>query len=65
LKLLEQAGLVVQRVDGARRPRRLSSAGIEAVDEWLDMLRKALETNYNRLDQLLARMQSQEKGKSR
>jgi DNA-binding transcriptional ArsR family regulator len=56
LKVLEDAGLIVQRVDGARRPRRLAKAGIAAMDQWLDMLRKALETNYDRLDEVLAAM---------
>ena len=54
LKVLEDAGLIVRRVDGAKRPRRLSKAGIDAMDQWLAMLRKALEWNYDRLDQVLA-----------
>src|SRR5277367_6081740 len=54
LKLLEDAGLVTHRIDGTRRPRRLAKHGIEAMDQWLEMLRKALETNYDRLDVLLA-----------
>ena len=54
LKVLEDAGLVVQRVDGTRRPRRLSRAGLQAMDEWLAMLRQALEANYERLDGVLA-----------
>jgi DNA-binding transcriptional ArsR family regulator len=57
LKVLEDAGLIVRRVDGTRRPRRLSKAGIEAMDQWLAMLRKALEKNYNRLDSVLAAME--------
>lgn len=57
LKVLERARLVNTRIDGARRPRRLSKAGFEAMDQWLAMLRKALETNYDRLDDLLANMQ--------
>ena len=56
LKVLEEAGLVTSRVDGAKRPRRLAEHGIEAVDQWLEMLRKALETNYERLDAVLASM---------
>ncbi len=56
LKVLEDAGLVVRRVDGAKRPRSLAPAGIEAVDRWLAMLRRALETNYDRLDEVLAGM---------
>jgi DNA-binding transcriptional ArsR family regulator len=57
LKVLEEAGLIVRRVDGAKRPRRLAKAGIEAMDQWLAMLRKALEKNYERLDAVLASME--------
>jgi hypothetical protein len=52
--VLENAGIVARRVDGTRRPRRLAKAGIEAMDQWLAMLRKALEKNYDRLDDVLA-----------
>ena len=58
LKVLEGAGLVVSRVDGTRRPRRLAKAGIDAMDEWLMLLRKALEKNYARLDNVLAAMET-------
>lgn len=54
LKVLEDAGLVTRRVEGTKRPRRLAKAGVEAMDQWLAMLRKALEKNYDRLDQVLA-----------
>jgi DNA-binding transcriptional ArsR family regulator len=54
LKALEDAGLVVRRVEGTKRPRRLAKAGVEAMDQWLAMLRKALEKNYDRLDEVLA-----------
>jgi len=54
LKVLEDAGLVSHRVEGSKRPRRLSKAGIDAMDQWLDMLRNALKANYSRLDQVLA-----------
>jgi DNA-binding transcriptional ArsR family regulator len=56
LKVLESAGLIEQRIDGARRPRRLAKPAIDAMEEWLGMLRHALEKNYNRLDQVLAEM---------
>ena len=69
LKVLEDAGLIVRRVDGTKRPRRLAKAGIEAMDQWLAMLRKALETNYDRLDEVMAGMEKprkkQKKGKKR
>ena len=57
LKALEDAGLVARRVDGAKRPRRLAKDGVEAMDQWLAMLRRALEKNYDRLDVLLAGME--------
>ena len=63
LKVLEDAGLIVQRVDGTKRPRRLAKAGIEAMDQWLTMLRRALEKNYDRLDEVLAAMEPNRKGK--
>ncbi|MFZ0801929.1 MAG: metalloregulator ArsR/SmtB family transcription factor [Terriglobales bacterium] len=65
LKVLEDAGLIVRRVDGTRRPRRLSKAGIEAMDQWLAMLRRALEKNYDRLDGVLAGMEKHKKGEER
>lgn len=63
LKVLEDAGLIIRRIDGTRRPRRLAKGGIEAMDQWLAMLRKALEKNYDRLDNLLTVMQHHPKGK--
>src|SRR6202161_3382868 len=57
LKVLEDAGLILRRVDGTRRPRRLAKAGIEAMDQWLGFLRQALEKNYDRLDNVLAAME--------
>jgi DNA-binding transcriptional ArsR family regulator len=65
LKVLEEAGLIVQRVDGTKRPRRLAKAGIDAMDQWLAMLRKALEKNYERLDEVLSAMESNPKRKKR
>lgn len=65
LKVLEGAGLIIRRVDGTRRPRRLAKAGIEAMDQWLGMLRKALEKNYERLDEVLATMELHKKGEKR
>ena len=65
LKVLEEAGLIVQRIDGTKRPRRLARAGIEAMDQWLGMLRKALERNYDRLDEVLAAMESNPKRNKR
>jgi DNA-binding transcriptional ArsR family regulator len=59
IKVLERAGLIVRRIDGTRRPCQLSKPGFEAVDQWLAPMRKALEKNYDRLDQVLAEMKSE------
>jgi len=59
LKVLEGAGLIVRRVEGAKRPCRLAKDGIENIDRWLEMLRKALEKNYDRLDVVLAAMKGE------
>jgi DNA-binding transcriptional ArsR family regulator len=58
LKVLEDAGLVVRRVDGTKRPVRLARFGIDDVDAFLAMLRTALERNYDRLDNVLLEMKT-------
>jgi len=61
LKVLEGAGLIGRRVDGTKRPCRLAPAGVDAIDQWLAMLRDALAKNYDRLDAVLAAMQTGER----
>ncbi len=56
LKLLEQAGLIVRRIDGQRRPCRLADGGLDELDVYLSKLRQAVDTQYAGLDQLLERM---------
>jgi DNA-binding transcriptional ArsR family regulator len=60
LKVLEQAGLIVRRAEGTKRPCRLAREGIAEIDAWLAMLRNALAANYGRLDAVLEEMQSQD-----
>src|SRR5437870_11237453 len=61
LKVLEDAGLVIRRVEGTRRPRRLAKNGIDAMDQWLARLRKAVEKNYDRLDNVVAAVEAPRK----
>ncbi len=58
LKVLENAGLIVRRVEGTKHPCRLAKHGITEIDRWLEMLRTALTRNYDRLDRVLAEMKS-------
>ena len=55
IRVLAEAGLIVQRVDGTRRPCRLAPDALSELDAYLQQLREALTRNYRRLDQLLAR----------
>jgi DNA-binding transcriptional ArsR family regulator len=54
IKVLLRAGLIAQRVDGTRRPCRLARGGLSDLDDYLELLRSALDRNYQRLDRLLA-----------
>ena len=60
LKVLEEAGLISRRVEGTRRPCRLTKDGLASIDQWLAMLRKALSANYDRLDSMLAELDPQQ-----
>lgn len=53
LRVLEDASLIARRVDGTTRPCRLMPHAISDVDEWLEMIRSAFESNYSLLDDLL------------
>jgi len=61
LKVLERAGLVSQRQDAQRRPRRVEPRPIVEATNWLERYRQTLEANFQRLDLLLKEMQTQEK----
>jgi DNA-binding transcriptional ArsR family regulator len=60
LKVLEGAGLITRRVEGTKRPCRLAPAAVNEIDQWLAMLRQALSANYNRLDDVLAAMKTEQ-----
>ncbi len=59
LKVLEDAGLIIRRVEGTKRPCRLAPSAVTEIDQWLAMLREALAKNYNRLDDVLAAMKTE------
>jgi DNA-binding transcriptional ArsR family regulator len=60
IKVLEGAGFILRRVEGTKRPCRLAPAAVNEIDQWLAMLRQALSANYNRLDDVLAAMKTEE-----
>ncbi len=61
IKVLTEAGLIVRRVDGTKRPCRLAQGGLSELDAYLEMLRNALTRNYERLDRLLAAKRQERK----
>jgi DNA-binding transcriptional ArsR family regulator len=62
IRVLSEAGLIVQRIDGSRRPCRLAPEALSELDQYLQLLRKALTRNYQRLDQLLAKQTKRRQG---
>jgi len=58
LKVLERAGLVARRRDAQRRPCRLEAGALRQATEWLDAYRRFWAEQYERLDDLLAELQT-------
>ena len=65
VRVLSEAGLIVQRVEGTKRPCRLAPGALSELDQYLQMLRGALEGNYRRLDRLLAKQAKKGKDNNR
>jgi DNA-binding transcriptional ArsR family regulator len=64
IKVLSDAGLITQRVDGTKRPCKLAPEALSEIDRWLAILRDALARNYDRLDALLAEITSSNQEKT-
>lgn len=61
LKVLEEAGLVSQRVDAQWRPRRLEVEPLQEVDHWLNVYRDVWEQRFDQLDEYLKTIHKQDK----
>jgi DNA-binding transcriptional ArsR family regulator len=55
IKVLTEAGLIIQWTEGTRRPCRLAEDGLSELDAYLNVLKSAFEKNFQRLDHLLAK----------
>jgi len=62
LKVLERAGLVSVGQDGQRRPRRLEPEALDEAKAWIERYREIWESNFRRLDALLAELQRSAEG---
>jgi len=60
LKVLERAGLISRGRDAQRRPRRLEAKPLAEATDWLERYRQVLESNFQRLDTLLTKLQASE-----
>ena len=58
LKILERAGLISTSQSATRRPRKLEAAPMAEAAGWLDKYRDLWEQNFQRLDGLLAELQT-------
>jgi DNA-binding transcriptional ArsR family regulator len=61
LKVLERAGLISRGRDAQRRPCRIEAKPLAEADEWLENYRRIWEANFQRLDELLDELKTQEK----
>lgn len=64
IAVLEQAGLVTRSRDAQRRPVHLDAAALEGLTSWIDRYRLDAERNYRRLDDLLAEITDDTKGRT-
>lgn len=63
LKVLEKAGLVSRGRDAQRRPCRLEAKRLGQATEWLENYRRLWEAQFQRLDDLLDEMKTQERAR--
>lgn len=61
LKVLEAAGLISRGRIAQTRPCRLEPQRLQAVTDWLSKVQATWETNYTRLDGLLAELKTARK----
>jgi DNA-binding transcriptional ArsR family regulator len=63
LKVLQRAGLVVQRRDAQRRPCRLDAQRLHEVAVWAEQFRRNWESSFERLDEYLAQITKKDKSR--
>jgi DNA-binding transcriptional ArsR family regulator len=61
LKVLQQAGLVIQGRQAQWRPCRLETAPLREIDAWMAEYREIWADRFERLDEYLSEIQGKEK----
>lgn len=64
LKILEDSGWIERGREGKTRPCRLCSTALPLVDAYLGQLRRAMDSNYKKLDHILQSNKKSKKIKS-
>ncbi len=59
IKVLERAGLISRWRDGQRRPCRIEVKALDEANAWIERYRQLWEANFNRLEKLLAEIQTE------
>jgi DNA-binding transcriptional ArsR family regulator len=65
LRVLERAGLIVQRREAQWRPCRIEAGPLKDVAEWAEHYRRLWEERLDRLDQYLETLTTKEKSHGR
>jgi len=65
LKMLERAGLISRGHDAQRRPRRIEGKPFAEANGWLERYREIWEGNFQRLDDLLDALKTEEEKRGR
>ena len=60
LKVLESVGLITRTRVGQSRPAQLSLKRLDEISEWIGKVQDVWESNYKRLDAVLAEMKRDE-----
>src|SRR5438477_7183219 len=61
LKVLERAGLISRGRDAQRRPCRIEAKPLAEADDWLEEYRRIWEESFQRLDELLEELKTEDK----
>lgn len=57
LRVLERAGLISRAKLAQKRPRKINALPLQEATDWLEQYRQLWESNFQRLDALLAELQ--------
>jgi DNA-binding transcriptional ArsR family regulator len=60
LKVLERAGLIMRSREAQWRPCRLEAAPLKDISEWVERYRSFWEQSFQRLDDYLSKLQTEE-----